>query len=127
MLCSPYFLVLLIGVIVKVAMDILPNLLHVVVLSISFCLVFLIFRQKSTYSKLPPGKKGWPIIGETLEFGTAGQRGTPEIFIKERMRKYSQDLFQTSLFGENLAVLCGAAGNKFLFSNEKKYVTAWWP
>ena len=127
MLCSPYFLVLLIGVIVKVAMDILPNLLHVVVLSISFCLVFLIFRQKSTHSKLPPGKKGWPIIGETLEFGTAGQRGTPEIFIKERMRKYSQDLFQTSLFGENLAVLCGAAGNKLLFSNEKKYVTAWWP
>uniref|UniRef100_A0A7N2LKT7 Cytochrome P450 n=1 Tax=Quercus lobata TaxID=97700 RepID=A0A7N2LKT7_QUELO len=43
------------------------------------------------------------------------------------MRKYSQDLFQTSLFGENLAVLCGASRNKFLFSNEKKYVTAWWP
>ncbi|KAA8535875.1 hypothetical protein F0562_030878 [Nyssa sinensis] len=24
-------------------------------------------------------------------------------------------------------VLCGAAGNKFLFSNENKLVTAWWP
>ncbi|KAL4597973.1 hypothetical protein ACB092_11G027000 [Castanea dentata] len=108
-------------------MDILPNLLHIVVVSISFFLVFLIFRQKSTHSKLPPGKKGWPIIGETLEFGTAGQRGTPEMFIKERMRKYSQGLFQTSLYGENLAVLCGASGNKFLFTNEKKYVTSWWP
>ena len=24
-------------------------------------------------------------------------------------------------------MLCGVSGNKFLFSNKKKYVTAWWP
>ena len=26
------------------------------------------------------------------------------------------------MFGENMAVFCGASGNKFLFTNEKKYV-----
>ncbi|EYU25994.1 hypothetical protein MIMGU_mgv1a0114621mg, partial [Erythranthe guttata] len=29
--------------------------------------------------------------------------------------------------GENMAVFCGASGNKFLFSNENKLVTVWWP
>ena len=54
-------------------------------------------------------------------------KGNPEMFIMDRMSKYSTNLFQTSLFGENFAVFCGASGNKFLFSNEKKYVTSWWP
>uniref|UniRef100_A0A2N9FDF0 Beta-amyrin 28-oxidase n=1 Tax=Fagus sylvatica TaxID=28930 RepID=A0A2N9FDF0_FAGSY len=67
------------------------------------------------------------MIGETLEYSKVAQKGNPEMFIMDRMSKYSTDLFQTSLFGENFAVFCGASGNKFLFSNEKKYVTSWWP
>ena len=67
------------------------------------------------------------MIWETLEYFKVSQKGNPEMFIMDRMRKYSTDLFQTSLFGENFAVFCGASGNKFLFSNEKKYVTSWWP
>lgn len=76
---------------------------------------------------LPPGKFGWPVIGETLEFLSNGRKGTPEKFIRDRMAKYSPDIFRTSLLGEMTAVLCGASGNKFLFSNENKLVTSWWP
>ena len=108
-------------------MDFFPNLLHLALLSISFSLIFLNYKQKSTRAKFPPGKKGWPIIGETLEFVMVGRKGTPEKFINDRMTKYSHDVFQTSLLGENLAVFCGAQGNKFLFSKENKYVTSWWP
>jgi len=43
------------------------------------------------------------------------------------MTKYSPQVFRTSLLGEKAAVFCGAAGNKFLFSNENKLVQAWWP
>ncbi|KAJ9167554.1 hypothetical protein P3X46_019178 [Hevea brasiliensis] len=43
------------------------------------------------------------------------------------MTKFSSKVFKTSLFCEPAAVFCGAAGNKFLFSNENKLVTAWWP
>jgi hypothetical protein len=119
---------LLIGVVQEVGMDFFPNLLHLLVLCISFSLIFLIYKQKSSIrANFPPGKKGWPVIGETLKFSKVARRGTPEMFIKDRMRKYSIDLFQTSLFGENFAVFCGASGNKFLFSNEKKYVISWWP
>ncbi|GMY33209.1 beta-amyrin 28-monooxygenase-like [Fagus crenata] len=101
-------------------MDFFPNLLHLVVLCISFSLIFFIYKQKSsTRANFPPGKKGWPMIGETLEYSKVAQKGNPEMFIMDRMSKYSTDLFQTSLFGENFAVFCGASGNKFLFSNEK--------
>ncbi|KAG8472693.1 hypothetical protein CXB51_034528 [Gossypium anomalum] len=31
------------------------------------------------------------------------------------------------VLGEGMAVFCGAAGNKFLFSGQNKYVTSWWP
>ncbi|KAK4594881.1 hypothetical protein RGQ29_018567 [Quercus rubra] len=108
-------------------MDFFQIMLHLVVFSISFSLIFLIYKRKSTPAKLPPGKNGWPIIGETLEFAGIGQKGSPEMFIQDRMRKYSQDLFKTSMFGENMAVCCGASGHKFLFSNEKKSVVTWWP
>lgn len=105
----------------------LPYLLHLAVLCISLYFIFSIYKIKSHNPKFPPGKTGWPIIGEMWEFVMAGKRGKPEKFISERMRKYSQDVFQTSLFGDNLAVFCGASGNKFLFSSENKYVTSWWP
>ncbi|KAK7815588.1 beta-amyrin 28-monooxygenase [Quercus suber] len=100
-------------------------MLHLVVFSISFSLIFLICIQKSTRDKLPPGEKGWPIIGETLEFAGIGQKGTPKMFVMDKMRKYSQDLFKTSMFRENMVACCGASGQKFLFSNEKKCVVTW--
>ncbi|XP_042964799.1 beta-amyrin 28-monooxygenase-like [Carya illinoinensis] len=43
------------------------------------------------------------------------------------MSNYSTDLFQTSLFGENLLVFCGASRNKLMFSSANKHVTPRWP
>ncbi|XP_050212196.1 beta-amyrin 28-monooxygenase-like [Mercurialis annua] len=77
--------------------------------------------------KLPPGKTGYPYIGESLEFLSTGRKGQPEKFILDRMQKFSPQIFRTSILGEQTAVVCGAQGNKFLFSNENKLVTAWWP
>ncbi|KAF8400148.1 hypothetical protein HHK36_013444 [Tetracentron sinense] len=70
---------------------------------------------------------GLPFIGETLEFLSTGQKGYPEKFIYDRIVKYSSQVFKTSLLGESAAVFCGAASNKFLFSNENKLVISWWP
>ncbi|XP_061988377.1 beta-amyrin 28-monooxygenase-like [Rosa rugosa] len=87
--------------------------------------------------QLPPGSSGWPIIGEGLAFMMTAKRGVPEKFIEERRIKYSSShskisnssckVFTTSLLRESVAVLCTAAGNKFLFSNENKLVHSWWP
>ncbi|CAA2933723.1 beta-amyrin 28-oxidase-like [Olea europaea subsp. europaea] len=87
-----------------------------------------LYSTRSKPLNLPPGSYGWPILGETLEFLGAGVDGIPEKYIKERMEKYqSPEVFKTSLMGEPVAVLCSPAGNKFLFSNENKLVTIWWP
>ncbi|KAL1831064.1 hypothetical protein ACET3Z_000715 [Daucus carota] len=48
----------------------------------------------------------------------------PQRFIRERRRKYSNDVFRTSLFGQKMAVFCGAQGNKFVYT---KLFTPWWP
>ncbi|PRQ30451.1 putative cytochrome P450 [Rosa chinensis] len=81
--------------------------------------------------ELPPGSTGWPIIGETLEYLRTAKQGVPEKFIADRRNKHSSSLsckvFKTSLLRESMAVLCTAAGNKFLFSNENKLVKSWWP
>lgn len=75
----------------------------------------------------PPGTTGWPIIGESLEFIRTSLKGVPEKFFDDRVRKYSSEVFKTSLLGVPITVLGGAAGNKFLFSNEYKLVKIWWP
>ncbi|XP_047331704.1 beta-amyrin 28-monooxygenase-like [Impatiens glandulifera] len=84
----------------------------------------LVFSGKD---QLPLGRTGFPIVGETLEFMSMGRKGTPERFFKERMAMYSHKVFKTSLLAEKTVVFCGASGNKFLFSNENKLVTSWWP
>ncbi|KAL7193138.1 hypothetical protein ACSBR2_024864 [Camellia fascicularis] len=76
---------------------------------------------------LPPGRKGWPILGESLEYFSKLRNGVPEKFVTDRIHKYSSKVFRTSLLGEPMAMLCGAEGNKFLFSNEGKFVQAWFP
>ncbi|PKI73508.1 hypothetical protein CRG98_006089, partial [Punica granatum] len=92
-----------------------------------YTLFFLFPKNPRSNNNLPPGRNGLPVIGETLEYVMAARKGKPEGFISERMRKYSPDIFRTSLLGESLVVFCGASGNKFLFSGQNKYVTSWWP
>ncbi|EOY17368.1 hypothetical protein QUC31_001434 [Theobroma cacao] len=107
----------------------MPYLVHFVVLYVSVGVIYLVYKYKSRAAtpKLPPGRKGLPYIGETLDYVLASRRGTPEKFVTDRNTKYSSDVFRTSLLGEDMAVFCGAAGNKFLFSGQNKYVTSWWP
>lgn len=104
-------------------------LLLIFVSFVSISLFVLFYRHRSHYTgaNLPPGKIGYPVIGETIEFLSTGWKGHPEKFIFDRMTRFSTEVFKTSLVGEPAAVFCGAACNKFLFSNENKLVTAWWP
>lgn len=97
-------------------------------LSIAFGLILSHRKLDARHRKnLPPGTMGWPIVGETIEFGSTLRKGIPEKFVADRMAKYSPDVFKTSLIGEPVAVLCGSAGHKFLSSNENKLVTIWFP
>ncbi|KAI5684549.1 hypothetical protein M9H77_05777 [Catharanthus roseus] len=89
---------------------------------------FLIIRKTRKSSlNIPPGSFGWPIFGETVQFLGSNRDGKAGSFVKQRMDKYKSPVFRTCLMGEKVAVLCGPAGNKFLFGNENKLVHVWWP
>ncbi|XP_006353039.1 beta-amyrin 28-oxidase-like [Solanum tuberosum] len=95
-------------------------------LSTIFLVVFFLIlttilsqNRSSKKTKLPPGSFGWPVIGETIEFLFSN----PENFVRDRMNKYSQDIFKTKIMGEKTVVICGPNGHKFLFSNEEKLFT----
>ncbi|KAJ0020190.1 hypothetical protein Pint_32431 [Pistacia integerrima] len=75
-------------------------------------------KSKSSYSNLPLGNMGFPFIGESPKFLNTGRKGHPETFIYDRIAKYSSPIFKTSILTEPTVVVCGAASNKFLSSNE---------
>lgn len=117
----------------SIAMDLfslspLPGLLLCTSLTLIFLWSFFtLTKHKSRSANLPPGKVGYPIIGETLQFLLLFRKACQEKFISERRKKYSSDVFLTSLFGHDMVFFCGPAANKFLFSNESKLVASWWP
>ncbi|KAL2342634.1 hypothetical protein Fmac_003919 [Flemingia macrophylla] len=102
-------------------------ILFVSLVSLSLFVLFYKHRSPFAVPNLPPGTAGYPVIGESLEFLATGWRGHPEKFIFDRMMRFSSHLFKTSILGEPAVICCGAACNKFLFSNENKLVSAWWP
>ncbi|WVZ07288.1 hypothetical protein V8G54_020634 [Vigna mungo] len=102
-------------------------LLFVSLIPLSFFFLFYRHKAQSSVSNLPPGNMGFPVVGESIEFISLWWKGNPEKFIYERMAKYSSKVFKTSIFGQNTVMACGAACNKFLFSNENKLVMFWWP
>ncbi|XP_030458599.1 beta-amyrin 28-monooxygenase-like isoform X2 [Syzygium oleosum] len=92
-------------------------------------LIFIRTKLKSRTSRpnLPPGSLGWPVLGASLELFRANRDGNPGKFVRDRIGKHGSPVFKISLLGERMVVLCGPAGNKFLFSNEGKKVALWWP
>ncbi|XP_017228853.2 beta-amyrin 6-beta-monooxygenase [Daucus carota subsp. sativus] len=96
--------------------------LYILLIIFPLLVLLVLLRRENGRSgmKIPPGSCGWPVIGESIKFVLSG----PQRFISERRRKYSNDVFQTSLFGQRMAVFCGAQGNKFVFT---KLLTSWWP
>lgn len=104
--------------------------LFLMLLFLSTLSLFILFFRHACLMmspNLPPGKIGYPVIGESFAFLSSGWKGKPESFILERMTQYSSRVFKTSLFGEPMVMFCGSACNKFLFSNEGKLVRTWWP
>nr|ATG29985.1 CYP718B1 [Taxus chinensis] len=93
---------------------------------------FLLFYQHITHTNngrlnLPPGNLGLPVIGETLQFYRSQKSNRLfEDFFGKRTHKYGS-VYKTGLMGSPTVIFTGAAGNRFLLSNEFKLVTSSWP
>jgi len=92
--------------------------------------LFLRWNRSSPWtagaSSLPPGSRGLPILGETLEFFSA----TPTIeiipFLKRRQERYG-NIFRTNLIGEDLIVSLDHELNNLVFQQEEKLFQIWYP
>ncbi|KAJ4821967.1 hypothetical protein Tsubulata_044698 [Turnera subulata] len=91
-------------------------LLTIVTLLFFFFAFF--FFSKTNKLNLRAGSKGWPIIGEMRDYIQAGWLGAPPSFFLERMANHSPNVFRTKLLGQDMAVFCGPAGNKFIYTKE---------
>lgn len=70
---------------------------------------------------LPPGRKGLPLLGETLTF-LRDSTG----FGADRVRRFGP-IFRTHLFGQPTIVVSGAEAVRHVLRNEGKLFTARWP
>ncbi|KAI8002092.1 Beta-amyrin 28-monooxygenase [Camellia lanceoleosa] len=103
------------------------ELLYISISFVSLTIILIVFLSSSKAKNLPPGKTGWPVIGESIEYLAAGWKGQPEKFIFERISNYTSYIFKTNLMLQPTVVFCGAPTHKFLFTNENKLIQSWWP
>lgn len=69
---------------------------------------------------LPPGGKGLPFIGETLEFFRS-----PAKFAADRRAKYGE-VYSTNLLGTPTINVVGPKANQWVFTGENKYLVNRW-
>ncbi|KAI4976978.1 hypothetical protein ZWY2020_050585 [Hordeum vulgare] len=83
-------------------------------------------RWNSSSPRLPPGSRGLPVIGESLEFF----RQSPSLellpFFKRRLERYGP-IFRTNLFNEDLIVSMDQELNNLVFQQEEKLFQIWYP
>ncbi|KAL6274023.1 hypothetical protein ACE6H2_024715 [Prunus campanulata] len=72
--------------------------------------------QNHKGAKVPKGKLGWPLIGETLDFIACGYTSRPVSFMEKRRSLYGK-VFKTNILGTPIIVSTDAEVNKVVLKN----------
>ncbi|XP_057827594.2 cytochrome P450 716B1 [Cryptomeria japonica] len=96
-----------------------PELLYSTLFLIILSSLLIIARSVNPRKgkNVPPGKLGFPVIGETIGYLKARKANKGKEWIEKKVKKYGP-VFKTSLMGCPTVVLTGQAGNRFLFMND---------
>ncbi|KAL1810690.1 hypothetical protein ACET3Z_020755 [Daucus carota] len=99
-------------------------------------LVFFIFLVKLLkhrknaenfgYSKLPPGGRGLPIVGDSINWYNAVSSSHPPSFVKEQVKRYGK-IFSCNLLGKRAVVSADPSFNRFIMQNEGKLFQSSYP
>jgi cytochrome P450 family 26 subfamily A len=76
--------------------------------------------------RLPPGSRGLPLVGETLEFFEASPTLELLPFFKRRLERYGP-IFRTSLVGEDLIVSLDPEFSARVLQQEERAFQIWYP
>lgn len=77
-------------------------------------------------SKLPPGGRGWPLIGDGLNWYNAVASSHPPTYVQQQVQRYGK-IFSCSLFGMRAVVSADPSFNRFIMQNEGKLFQSSYP
>ncbi|CAI8609155.1 unnamed protein product [Vicia faba] len=93
---------------------------------LALTLFFFFIQRKKTKFYLPPGKMGWPFIGETIGFLKPYSATTMGEFMENHIARYGT-IYKSNLFGEPAIVSADAEFNKFILQNDGKLFEVSYP
>ncbi|XP_058227554.1 abietadienol/abietadienal oxidase isoform X2 [Rhododendron vialii] len=113
---------------------------YAMIVAVVFVIVFLskfeLINRKSTYYKkrtengneykLPPGGRGWPLIGDSLSWYNAVASSHPPSYVQQEVQRYGK-IFSCSVFGKRAVVSADPSFNRFIMQNEGKLFQSSYP
>ncbi|KAF4373539.1 hypothetical protein F8388_025233 [Cannabis sativa] len=103
--------------------------------TITIILIFLIniYLQKENsklaktkHNKLPPGRRGWPLIGDSFNWYNSVASSHPPTFVEQQVKRFGK-IFSCSLFGKWAVVSADPSFNRFVMQNEGKLFKSSYP
>lgn len=88
--------------------------------------VVLWFAWERSRSSLPPGKQGFPLVGETMQLISAYRTEHPDSFIDERMAMHGE-VFTSHVFGETTVFSTDPDVNRNVLQKEGRLFQSSYP
>uniref|UniRef100_A0A803MCD9 Cytochrome P450 n=1 Tax=Chenopodium quinoa TaxID=63459 RepID=A0A803MCD9_CHEQI len=95
---------------------------------VAICFILLELKRRNSREKqvvLPPGSKGFPLIGETLQLLVPSYSLDLPSFIRTRIQRYGP-IFKTRLVGRPVVMSADPGFNRYIVQQEGKSVEMWY-
>ncbi|KAK7307541.1 hypothetical protein VNO77_40708 [Canavalia gladiata] len=98
------------------------------ILALLLIFIFILIKRKQARPRLnlPPGKMGWPFLGETISYLKPYSATTIGEFMEQHIARYGK-IYKSKLFGEPAIVSADAGLNRFILQNEGKLFECSYP
>ncbi|KAJ6738369.1 CYTOCHROME P450 SUPERFAMILY PROTEIN [Salix koriyanagi] len=90
------------------------------------CYSFAEKKKEKTRYRLPPGRRGWPLIGDSFSWYNAVAGSHPPQFVQQQVNRFGK-IFSCSLFGKWAVVSADPTFNRFIMQNEGKLFQSSYP
>uniref|UniRef100_A0A7C9AS93 Uncharacterized protein n=1 Tax=Opuntia streptacantha TaxID=393608 RepID=A0A7C9AS93_OPUST len=95
-------------------------------LVLSLYWILNLFKRKKPPLNLPPGKMGFPFIGETIGYLKPYSATTIGEFMEQHISRYGK-IYKSNLFGEPTIVSADSGLNRFILQNEGRLFECSYP
>ncbi|KAH7550590.1 hypothetical protein ACOSP7_023992 [Xanthoceras sorbifolium] len=81
---------------------------------------------RSRSCRLPPGRRGWPLVGDSFNWYNAVASSHPPRFVEQQIKRFGK-IFSCSLFGKWAVVSADSSFNRFVMQNEGRLFQSSYP